>query len=492
MKIAHIDHETDWEACFENATDDVSSFDWALTELENAQFSAHSSHWFVSCLNRRSRGIQALTIIQKNDPPNTYLTYQQKLQSLLEAADSRLNRLMKDHSAAVLSLFLPEGDLWGQVNHLECQLKNLRRAFQDWLLFQEETDSPDETLRDLTADFLLPYAEFYRVAGDAPTSFTEQAVFQSWRTRFYEIDRQFQTCFGYLQPVSDMLTRLGQREYHADFWWLTRQPVLDDVQEPELSDAWLQTAGQAVFTHPGKACPDSGLVIAYAFHELMGQERMEIQSHVRACSFCLNLVLDLRVAQDEARQDIRQPVDLMQFLSTVQKKHNLDAVSEWRHIPAKPFLRELSSRFSEILNWPRSIPATLQNILELLFTTPFKEQVLPLMASDNDGDVIIAKLVTLEAGAIQNISPVTVIMHHLVETNDGIEISGELPPEFQTIPEVDFHFGWQCTDNSIRILKSKHQERKGIYFVTCLEKISADRLDGGIRLIIVLKNSQSQ
>jgi hypothetical protein len=490
MKFTHAGHNTDWEACFENATEDISNFDNLLKVLENAHFSADSGHGLVSCLSCRSRGIQVINIIQQNNPPDEYRVYHKKLQLLMEAADSRLNRLLNDHSEFIISLFLPTGDLWGHVGHLERQLKALRRAFQDWLLFHEETDPPDDTLRDLAADFLLPFAEFYRASEDAPPSFKELADFQSWRSRFSELDCQFQACFGYLQPVADMLTRFWQRENHADFWWLTRKPDMAEVMEPELSDAWLQDIGRSEIIPSGEVCPESEMVIAYAFHELSGQKRLDVQNHVRSCSFCLNLVLDLRVAQDEARLDSQQPVDLMQFLSIAQKKHNLNAVSEWRHIPATPFFRELSSRFGEILNWPQSIPATLQNILELLFATPFKEQALPQMASDHDGDIIIAKLITLDAGGIQNISPVTVIINHLAQTDDGIVISGELPSEFQAIPDIDF--GWQCPDNSVRILKTKHLERKGIYFVTCLEKPSVDRLDGGIRLVIVRKNSQSQ
>jgi len=485
MKFTHAGHITDWEACFENATEDISNFDNTLTELENASFSADSVHWLVSCLSSRARGIQALNIIQQNNPPDEYLVYHKKLRLLLEAADSRLNRLLNDHSEFVGSLFLPEGDLWGQLDHLERQLKTLRRAFQDWLLFQEETDPPDETLRDMAADFLLPFADFYRISEDAPPSFTAWADFQSWRSRFSELNNQFQACFGYLQPVADFLIQLQQREYHADFWWLTRQPLLNDVQEPELSDAWLQTAGQKVFAPSGETCPESGLVIAYAFHELMGQERLEVQNHVRSCSFCLNLVLDLRAAQEEAEKGGQQLIDWTTYLSETRESRRRQSGSIWWAIPTQTMLRDLSHRFGNIINWPQSIPATMKNTLEMLLMAPFKAEALPLMAADHPGDVVIAKSITLEVdGTIQEIVPVTVIVHHLATTEEGIELSGELPSEFQTIVHIDFHFGWQYPDNSFQLLETNLLERKGIYFVASL-KSSCDRRDGNVLIALI-------
>lgn len=485
MKTIDTTHDNDWEAFFENVTEDVSSFDWMLEKLEDNISGPDWGHWLLSTLGYRSRCIHALNILRKDDIPASVEPYREKLQLMFESADSDLNRLLQDHWPAISKQFLPGGNLWEHVILLENRLKSLRRAFQDRLLFQEETDPPSESLRDLSSDFLMSFAEVYRAAKDAPVLLADRTDFQSWRSHFSEMDRRFQDWFGYLEPVGDMLSQFHQREYQEDFWWLRQKPILSEIREPEMDDAWLQDIGRSEIIPADEICPESERVIAYAFHELMGQDRESIQNHVRSCSSCLNLVLDIRASRKEAEQYGQRPVEWATYLSEARQSHERKSNPAWWTVPAEAMLRDLSHRFGRIINWPQSIPATLKNNLELLFMAPFRAEALPLMAADHPGDVVIAKRITMgEDGAIQDISPVTVIIHHLVKTDETIDISGEFPNDGKIAAESELYFAWQNPDNAFRLLNTTFLERKGIYFIIRLEKPSDEIQYGRIQMII--------
>ena len=485
MKAIHTIHEIDGETFFEYLTEDVSNFDGSLEELEDNLSGSDSGNWLVSTLSYRSRSFHALEMLRRDDLPTSYRPYREKLQSMFEAAESDLNRLLQDHSSSISQQFLPDGNLWEYVVHLENRLKSLRRAFQDRLLFQEETDPVDDSLRDSVSGFLMSFAEVYRAANDAPVLLAGQTAFQSWRAYFSELDHRFQDWFGYLEPVGDFLSQLHEREYHQNFWWLSRKPVLSEIQGPELDDAWLLDIGRSGIMSSGKVCPESERVIAYAFHELSGQERLEMQKHVRSCSICLNQVLDIRAAQQEAQEEERKPVEWATYLSEISKSHERKSNNFWWDIPTETILQDLSRRFGNIIDWPQSIPATLKDSLELLFMAPFKAEALPLMAADHSGDVVIAKLVTLdENGTIRDIVPVTVIVHHLIATEEGIDISGELPSELEEIASIDFRFGWEYPDRTFLLFEISRLERAGVYFLASL-KTSYDRQDGNVLILLI-------
>jgi len=210
-----------------------------------------------------------------------------------------------------------------------------------------------------------------------------------------------------------------------------------------------------------------------------------MQKHVRSCSICLNQVLDIRAAQQEAQEEERKPVEWATYLSEISKSHERKSNNFWWDIPTETILQDLSRRFGNIIDWPQSIPATLKDSLELLFMAPFKAEALPLMAADHSGDVVIAKLVTLdENGTIRDIVPVTVIVHHLIATEEGIDISGELPSELEEIASIDFRFGWEYPDRTFLLFEISRLERAGVYFLASL-KTSYDRQDGNVLILLI-------
>jgi len=494
MKSLYNNHDPNWEAWFENAAEDVSGFERALTELENAGEDADIGQQLTTGLNHRSRSIQALPIFPDDLPPPGCLPCREKLQSRLEAAETRLIRVLEERFASIWPLFLPEGDMHRQTDALEHRLKKLIKAFQDWMLCHDETDALDESLWDMAQDVLPMYAAIYRTAEDPPETLARTDAFQKWRLRFRARDRRFQSGFGYLQPAARIFEDLRHREYFADCWWLTRPPSLDDVLEaqPDHSlDSALTDLAKAppedrpVFSGLESFCPDSGLVIDYALDELTGPKHLEVQNHVRSCAHCLNLVLDLRSAHQESSQDSRRPVDWTQYAAAFPERKRPAAESEWRHIPAAAFFQNMKNRFPDILNWPESIPAMWHSVLDVLMNTPFNQQALPLMAADHSGETIVAKWVTVDGGTIQTITPKTVFIHHLTESDNIIEISGELPSTCETISDIDIYFGLTGPDGMVRLLKTVGWERRNMFFAGTLQKLPSDKLEGGIRIVVI-------
>ncbi len=81
-------------------------------------------------------------------------------------------------------------------------------------------------------------------------------------------------------------------------------------------------------------CPASESAIAYAFEELDAEERQKIEAHLQACRSCMNLVLDARQADIEAKEAAGQPVKILPELS--------NAITR----PEKPsFLEKLAAGF---------------------------------------------------------------------------------------------------------------------------------------------------
>jgi len=75
----------------------------------------------------------------------------------------------------------------------------------------------------------------------------------------------------------------------------------------------------------------------------------------------------------------------------------------------------------------------------------------------------------------------------LIETNVGIEISGELPLGFETVSEIEFHFAWQGVDGLLGLLKTVHLEYRGVHFAANLEKPASGLQGGGIRIVLIRK-----
>ena len=62
-------------------------------------------------------------------------------------------------------------------------------------------------------------------------------------------------------------------------------------------------------------CPASESAIAYAFEELNATERQTIEAHLQTCRSCMNLVLDAREADIEAKEAADHPVKILPELS---------------------------------------------------------------------------------------------------------------------------------------------------------------------------------
>ena len=103
-----------------------------------------------------------------------------------------------------------------------------------------------------------------------------------------------------------------------------------DKNQTEIFDNLSQTWSHS-FIDDGAViadeCPMSEKAILYAMGELDADEIHEITGHFHNCRFCLDLVLDLRVAEDESRQSADQMVDILPALANAIQKSNDEKLS---------------------------------------------------------------------------------------------------------------------------------------------------------------------
>ncbi len=473
--------ELDWENCFEKATEDISSFEWMLAGFIEDPLQNLNSYRLIEALSDRSRGFRALLLMNSGLLPASYHSYREKLQAMLQNNDVQFQAFLENQWEEIRPFFREGGGVWKQTKNLEQTWNSLEKVFQEWFVFHDESDQPDEYLRDQAMDFLLPFADMFRAAYDSPEWLEQQPEFQTWKKTFIQVEKRFQDGFGYLEPLADTLEVIYHREYDTEFWWLKTRPSVDTVVQTQWIPERLTKAQQEVVDESHASCPDSALVISYAFHELPDSELRHIRQHVRTCGACLKLVLDLRAAAGQ--QDNSPAIPWDQYLAELPKPIK---IREFLSQPAlSGIVRNVMTRFQEKIEWPASLPDS-PTLLEVFFQAVFRRDVLPLMASDITEESLLGKLITIDADLyIQSILPLPIIVHRLEHNTETIVVSMELPDQLQDGSGLDFYFGWEMPNNQVLDLETLELAQRKAFVAAKLGKPFSKKLEGRLHVVII-------
>ncbi len=127
-----------------------------------------------------------------------------------------------------------------------------------------------------------------------------------------------------------------------------------DLRYSEISDELMNSLRDAykVEINPAaEECPMSEISISYAAQELDTEEHKNFRDHLHTCRFCLDLVLDVQVAEAESEAKDGQPSKVLPALSKAIKNPRNSSQSN-SHLKG---LKELFSKYCFPLLSPKFV-----------------------------------------------------------------------------------------------------------------------------------------
>jgi len=482
---------TDWETLFENVTEALSGYEAAVAEIGPSAWGPGSGSLFLRCFSDRARVRQALALMHKNAPPKAYQGYRDKVERRLERCESQLEQVLASEGRHILGLFAADGECAKILVELDRRIERLIRAFKDWFLVHDPEEPLEDGLADRTFDAIALLTDCHRISEDPPQALNDIASFEAWRSRLLDIEKRLEIDFGYLEPASAMMRRMADREFPVDCWWFMREAQISDAPDPLKLPEFCK-AKQAETPFQGDAddmvCPQLEQVIAYALHELDQEDRKAIRHHVYGCPKCLRLVLEVRAAEHETLEEGAPDVRWATYRQSILAFRSAAEGVGLKDRPSEAVWAAVRRRFHAVLDWSgRFITKDTTTLLEVLLAVPFRKAILPKMASNHEGERLVAKWVQQRDHHIEGIRPTVLLVHRIDETTTSLTISAELSETLPSEPnDVRIVFGWQLSDGSVHVVDPQWFERKDQFIAVQLQKPSAEMDWKNLHVMVVV------
>ena len=314
-------HNLSWDDLFEQATEDISSYLWALEEWHDPWEEHDQNYLLITALSNRTRSRMAMERMSSDEMPRAYAPYRKQLESMRIRAEESLEHLLTARTR--IEGILRHG-MMARLNMLDDTLGKVRRMGQDRNL-SDDSEWTDVNLREIASDFLILFQNIALTIEELREEpFHGTIDSKIVQKRFAEIETRFNEYFGYFQLVSDIFEALQAREYNSDRWWLTRLPDPEDIKEPEIPEELMASLCKT-FQEAGASkpldCPESDKAIDYALHELDPKENRQFREHILSCRYCLDMVLDVRSADAEGISREGEILDMLPgFYEAIQEK----------------------------------------------------------------------------------------------------------------------------------------------------------------------------
>jgi len=315
-----LDSDLSYEDLFEHATEDISTYLWAIQEWLDPEDGYAQDYLLMLILSNRKRSRLAAERMAR-DVPLEYQHYKTKLLSLKDRTEDLLKEELLLHNKRIEKIISDE--FFQRVKAIESDLQKLRHITHDGILF-DNTEWVEDDLREYAKRFLMNFHDMALANGEL-----EEKPFQTvinaegFREKFVGTEQLFRKYFGYFHVIQDLFPTLRDREYDPDLWWLNHIPGPDDVEEDEISEAFMDELSRAFQAEKRSAtedCPRADNVIAYAFNELDPELNRETREHLLTCGGCFDLFMDLRVA--EAHYPVNEVPEVMPGLADAIMKQS--------------------------------------------------------------------------------------------------------------------------------------------------------------------------
>ena len=144
------------EECFRQVTEDVSRYQWALSEWFEPTVEYSDHHLLLEIFTRRSRAIRILAELSGVDTENK--RHIEKLYALVKQGDEQYKKFILDNRVSeVFDTSIPE-----ILKHLRSKLKEVINIADDATIYDDESLLSDE-LPDAEKDFLQLFTRLYYV-----------------------------------------------------------------------------------------------------------------------------------------------------------------------------------------------------------------------------------------------------------------------------------------------------------------------------------------
>lgn len=82
-------------------------------------------------------------------------------------------------------------------------------------------------------------------------------------------------------------------------------------------------------TSTNDECPRADMVSAYAFGELNTEEGLKVREHIQTCRQCLELYMDIRLAEEETKKFQNEKVEVLPGLQKAIDRSKKPEVPLW-------------------------------------------------------------------------------------------------------------------------------------------------------------------
>lgn len=420
-----------WDTLFEQATEDVSSYSWAIDAWQDIPDEYSSDYLLLLLLVQRNRSKMVLAILE--EAPADLSTFKDKLLSLFQTSESQLGKLIDENRTEIQSLLATVFP--GRTKDLTGMLKSITTTVQNGFLYK--SDEPDD-LWEQCHDFLIRWQELSTGLNELNS--------EPWRNTFnilsfdkacFAVENQFKELFDYFYPLTDILNQLKVESYDTTLWWLNRIPEKNNIRLESFDEKELANLKTVFEPHPLAAATDCNYTEqtrSYALGKLGLVQLGSAREHLLSCSECFGLYLGTRSGIDLSVHLLPEHVHVAGQVTDIEKKVQKTKVGKQGLLPTlltavKDFLNNIN------LTPPRYASALAVACLCIVtvfhLSTGDKNQPIPLTATMADFYVLGGKTI-ITRGGDEKIEKIKIKQGDVLNSGDPFYIEFRLDQDAYT------------------------------------------------------------
>ena len=297
-----IQNNESWGNIFEYLTEDITMYCWALGSWDGSPEGYTQADLLWVSLNCRSKVFSGLSKFE--NAPKDYKERFLELEGIWEKAEKDFINIVNSNQETITAII--KENFSNRQDEIKENLNIVIKIAQDGDLI----DAPErfeDALMDVGNDFLKSFQQMANLKEQLGLDIFQNCIgSKEFVQKFENTEKVFRNNFGYFNQLSDTLVALNKREYARTDWWLNQTPKWDDVQDVEIPDTFLDDLMPA-FKGEDEVntvdCAESENAILYASKELSEDDTIKFENHLLSCSYCSQLVHDIRISEILAEDD---------------------------------------------------------------------------------------------------------------------------------------------------------------------------------------------
>lgn len=318
------------EEIFRQLTEDISHYQWALSEWFADRRDYSDSYLLLEIFERRYRANNVLSKLTQSTTMEKH--YSDKLCAIFKTQEERYKKFLTD--ARIQGVF--QDSIPTVLKSLRSKLGEITSLYEESLVYEEDNEF-DKELYSAEIDFMQFFVKLFCLKENVQSLNIPSAIFCE---EFGKLEANFKKKFHYFEPIKDLLAHKEIVFGSSDMeWWYTTEPdcyrrLLHAYAENRLESGKkedmerhliqcidcsrelkglkrLEVISKKVaylYKHQevGVGCPPSETLGRYALDKSRLPEgtRTNIDEHLATCIHCLDDVITMR-ADAAAPREIR-------------------------------------------------------------------------------------------------------------------------------------------------------------------------------------------